>query len=447
LKRPAVLPEVGGGTGPAPAVILGRADGIWACTLAREWQKRGVPTVIVSTVVHGPLPSDIPVVIVRWSDRPWVARLRRAAYPLMTWLQRWLVRRGTARFAAVAGAASPDRWEYDFIEPFWNALLLSRAASRLHPRFVLGQEVHSHGLATALCRGPRYLFPWGSDVFTVIETSFPMKAMVTWALRRADLIVPTAATATGYLSSRFRISPSRIRPLSWGVDLRLFRPTPAADKAALRRRLGLPPEAKIVINARRFLPQWQSDTVLEAFIDCARRRADAHLVMIGGLYAEGEVAQARQRIASAGLASRFTFAGDLQLPDYRDHLSAADVFVSMNPRFDMRSVSVLQGLACGLVPVLSEHPEYRAMQAAGFDAVFVPARDADALSEAIRVVLADPARFGPMVVGNERYVAEHEDGERQMGRLLDLLLYSADSLDLRRDSASEGPGPPGARRN
>jgi glycosyltransferase involved in cell wall biosynthesis len=365
----------------------------------------------------------VAVVIVQWSDAPWIARLRRAALPLMAWLQERAVRVGQSRFALVAGVPAPARWEYDFVGPFWNALLLRAAVSRLRPRFVLGLEVHTHGLATALCRGcPRYLFPWGSDVFTVVETSRPMKALVRYALRKADLVLPSASSVAGYLSTRFGISRSRIKPLSWGVDRSAFRPLPPPEKAALRRRLGLPTATRVVVNGRRFLPQWQSGTVIEAFLDCAQRCPEVHLVLIAGVHGDMHVEVARKKVAAAGLAPRFTFSGGLSLQDYRDLLSAADVFVSMNPRFDMRSVSVLQGVACGLIPILSEHVEYREMQAAGFDAVFVPPENAAALSEALCLVLADLGGFAEMIRGNEKYLADHEDAETQMSRLLDLLV-------------------------
>jgi glycosyltransferase involved in cell wall biosynthesis len=97
----------------------------------------------------------------------------------------------------------------------------------------------------------------------------------------------------------------------------------------------------------------------------------------------------------------------------------------MNPRFDMRSASVLQGVACALVPVLSDHPEYREMKRQGFDAVFVPPGDANALACAMSTVLSDLPRYDAMVRGNLAYVTEHEDFERQMSRLLELLLTRA----------------------
>lgn len=411
--------------GPGPAVILGRADGIWARSLAAAWRQRGVPTVIVSCEVDGAVRGDIPVHIVRWTDQRWLARLRRLLSPLLIRLQSRLVAAHTARFAERAGVAQPAPWEYDFLEPFWNGYLLSRAALRLRPRFVLGQEVHSHGPATARCRGvPRFLFPWGSDVHTTVETSPAMFHLVRHALRSADLVIPTATSSVTYLVNRFGLRPERLRPVSWGVDLSAFQPADPEEKRALRRRHSLPENGKLIVNVRRFLPQWQSETVIAAFLSCARVRENAHFVIIGGCHAESALAEARSRVTAAGFGARFSWFDDLALAAFRDILRAGDVGVSMNPIFDMRSVTVLQLGACALVPVLSEHEEYRLMAQDGFEALFVPPRDAGALAEALKEALSGP-RGAAMVTRNRSYVEAHEDGERQMDRLLAVLLEAA----------------------
>lgn len=423
----------GSGRAAGPAVILGRADGIWARSLAAAWQRRGVPTVIVSSAVEGEVGDELPVQVVRWTQRPWLARLRRLLSPALLPVQARLVARGRSRFAERAGVAEPAPWEYDFLEPFWNGFLLSRAALRLKPRFVLGQEVHSHGLATARCRGvPRFLFPWGSDVHTAVETSPAMFHLVRHALRSADLVLPTATSAVPYLVSRFGLRPERVRPISWGVDVSSFRPAGAEEKRALRRRHAIPEGGKVVVNARRFLPQWQSETILPAFLACARLCPEAHFVVIGGCYAEGVLAHARSQVAAAGFSGRFHWSEDLRLETYRDLLRACDVGVSMNPIFDMRSTTVLQLAACGLVPVLSEREEYRLMSRDGFEALFVPPHDAAALAAALERALS-AAPGAELVARNRRYIEAHEDGERQMDALLELL-----------QQATPAPAPGGA---
>lgn len=408
---------------PGPAVIVGRADGIWACTLAREWQRRGIPTVIVSKPVDGAIPEDVRTLVVPWTARPWLARARRLASRPLRWWQQALVRAHAAAFAECAGVAAAAPWEYDFVEPFWDGYLLSHALAALQPRFVLGQEVHSHGLAAVRYDGcPRFLFPWGSDIFTVIETSPIMFRLVRHALRKADLIVPSASSVGPYLEARFGVQRARIEPVSWGVDREFFHPAGAAERRRLRVRLGLPLDQKLVVNIRRFLPQWNSETVLQGFLECARRRPELYFVIVGGRYAEASLELARSAVREAGLSQRFRFDGELDLVTFRDLLRSADAFVSMNPRFDMRSVSVLQGAACGLVPILSEHPEYRSLQACGFDALFVPPASSTALASAVELAVGGEASFGRMVEGNLEYLAAYEDGQRQMDRLLEVLL-------------------------
>ncbi len=337
----------------------------------------------------------------------------------MNAIQRHLVARNRSRFAAVAGVDTPAAWECDFVSPFWDAFLLSRTVDQLRPRFVLGQEVHSHGLAAAWCRCPKALFPWGSDIHTVVETSWPMFRLVRTALRAVDLVVPTAQTARGYLTARFGVAPERVVPMSWGVDRSRFRPPTSEEKTRLRERHGIPSEAPVVLNIRRFLPQWNSEVVLGAFLAVARRFPDSHFILIGGRYADATLDAARAAIDEAGLAQRFHLYGELSISEFADVLRTADVFTSMNPRFDMRSVSILQGIACGLVPIVHDDQECRAMRADGFDAVLV--REGT-LEETIAGTMTGRRGFESMIARNLEYVAAHEDSDRQMDALLHLLL-------------------------
>jgi hypothetical protein len=101
--------------------------------------------------------------------------------------------------------------------------------------------------------------------------------------------------------------------------------------------------------------------------------------------------------------------------------SVADVFLSVIRTNDMRSLSILEGAAVGATPVLSDVAEYREMERLGFRALFIERLDAEAVAFAVRRAIHDPGLRAEIAAANRQYLDEHEDGERNMLRLLDLI--------------------------
>ncbi|MGH7199789.1 MAG: glycosyltransferase family 4 protein, partial [Planctomycetaceae bacterium] len=309
-----------------------------------------------------------------------------------------------------------------WVDHFWDAFAIARAVRALRPRFVFAQEASSYGFAAALCRRvPRIVFPWGGDVFNYAESSPFVGGMTRFALRRADLIVPSSTTAARHIARRFGVPAEKIQAVSWGVDRSLFRPADERTRAEICREYGIDPRSILVMNVRRFRPFWGSRQAMEAFRQAAHD-ARFHFLLLGGSGSEAEIEQARRELSAAGLDGRFTFLeGDRPLTKVARAMSIADVFVSLVGRGDMRSSSVLQGAAAGGVPVLLESEEYRAMVREGFAALFVPPDDPSALCEVLRELADGPGRRERIVQQNQQYLSEHEDSDRQMTRLLEAI--------------------------
>ncbi len=411
-------------TGPeGPALLLANPDSLFPRQLAACWRSRGIETVIATYDWNGPdaLPDGTRILSAsavagerirmrrRWKIRA-LERLWKADVALF---------RGRYRRAMGADASTFP----SFVSPLSAADTAAEAVRRIAPRFVFGMEAYFFGPATAACRDvPRILMPWGGDIFLSAEASPVNRRMVRNALRGVDLVCPTSTAAAARLRDRFGVPPARIATVSWGVDRSLFRRADPARRDAILARYRIAPGARVVLNARRFLPVWGSEEVLAAFLALASREPGVHLVLLGGAGSEAGIAAALRRVDALGLSGRFTaFPGDLPLAEVADLMAVADVYLSLMRVQDMRSFSVLQGAAAGGVPVLADQPEYRAMEGEGFSARFVdPARTEDVVSTVLRLV-RNEAECAEIRKGNDLYLARGEDRETQMDRLLDAI--------------------------
>lgn len=407
-----------------PAVMLSTAGSIFPAILADAWRKRGLQVVVVTCGERGNwLPPDVAVVRSGKLVRPWSRWGWRAVRPALLPLERLLARLGRDRFRRRTGKDAPDPWEWQVLQPGIASGPLARTALAQRPRFVFGQEAAAYGLATARCRGvPRILFPWGSDVFNTAESWPGAYWMIRRALRGVDLVVPSSTTAAQYLVRRFGLPESKVKAVSWGINLAEHARAGAAERSRLCAKWDVDPAAVIVQNCRRFMPHWGCFTALEAFLRLAVEVEHVHFVVFGGEAAQPHLAEARRRIAAAGKAARFTLLDrELKFDEFRELASISDIFTSLVPRGDMRSSSVLQLAAAGAAPVIGDVGEYRLMAEDGFSAAFPCATSADQALDAVRRLVRDPQLRADFAARNAEYLRIHENRETQMDALLSLI--------------------------
>lgn len=172
-----------------------------------------------------------------------------------------------------------------------------------------------------------------------------------------------------------------------GVDLTHYSPSPRleSEAAALRRRLGIAPDDKVMIYVGRFVTDKGLRELLDALpairSSVGRR---VHLIMAG------DTDGVRDNLTSEQLASQ----PDVHLSggwvdDVRPWLLAADILVFPSYREGFPNV-VLEAGAMGKPSIVTDINGSREIIADGVNGLVVPPRDADALRGAIERFLAMP---------------------------------------------------------
>ena len=405
--------------------MLGESTSYFPAQLAKYWHSKGLKVVLITHQrdALSTLSDGTPVIRSYEHETRLMRLTTRAAAPVLYRLER-LVPRFKQRFIRITEVSEDtELWLPYFVEYVTAAWPTSKAALTQHPRFVFGHEVTTYGLATALCRGvPKIIFPWGADVFTYAEASPFHYALTKFSLRSADLIVPSSTTAAHHISERFGVALDKIHPVSWGVDTQVFRRAEGDHRKAICAKWGIDPQASIVLNPRRFRPDWGAFVALEAFIRIASENPNTHFILFGGKNTEDFTRQAQNQVDEKGLSSRFTFLlGDAPISICSELMSIANIFVSLLGLGDMRSASVLQAVASGAAPVISDLPEYREMEKLGFAAMFVRPERVDDCVKALESLVRNPEKVREIVGRNESYIARHEDHSRQMEKMLNLI--------------------------
>lgn len=227
---------------------------------------------------------------------------------------------------------------------------------------------------------------------------------------------------------------------SMGIDVAAFTPGAASDgrpsaadtrsASAIRARFGLPPGASLLVFVGRLAREKNVPLLLAALETLP---ADVWLLLVGDGPERALLdAEARRR----GIGARTVFAGTQTPAAVADVLAAADLFVFPSMT-ETLGLAVLEAMAAGCAIVAVQAPASSDLLRDGVTGRLVPP-DARAFADAVRDLLAAPARRGAIGRAAREGAADYD-----RGRVTDRLV--AVYQDLLAHPGTPDPVPTGGR--
>lgn len=209
------------------------------------------------------------------------------------------------------------------------------------------------------------------------------KRLTRWLIRQQDALVATSPQAASYLER-----PAQV--ILHGVDTEVFHP--AADRTALRRELGLDPDAVLIGCFGRVRAQKGIDLLVQAGLALLPSRSRVQILMTGRITADnqGFADDLKARIAAAGLTDRIRFLGELPWDQVVRHYQALDLFTAP-ARWEGFGLTPLEAMACGVPTVAARVGAYETLIRDGQTGSLIPADDGPALTDALARWLDDDA--------------------------------------------------------
>jgi len=253
-----------------------------------------------------------------------------------------------------------------------------RALARFAPDLVNAHFVPNYGwMAWLLGARPWVLSTWGSDVLVNPRRSPLHRWRAQRILRAADLVTSDAAMLTAAIQDLAGPGlPVHTAPM--GIDRALFERAGEAVAA---------PRERVILHNRNLEPIYDLPTVLRGMPSLFAAHPDWNLRLAG----DGSQRAALERLtASLGLEGRVVFLGRLGRAALMAELQRAAIYLSAS-RSDSTSVSLLEAMAMGAYPVLSDLPANREWVAGPPAGQYFPVGHADALAAALATAIALPA--------------------------------------------------------
>lgn len=240
------------------------------------------------------------------------------------------------------------------------------------------------------------------------------------ALRRAVAVHANSRALAERVASDYGLEGGRIATVPYGIDTARFQPT----ASRLRETWGVGP-GPVALFVGRLEPRKGIDTLVPAFVEVARSRPDATLIVAGpdttgpaGRASHGQ--WMREAWAAAGLATdRVRMLGPVAPAELPALYSAADVMVAPSP-YEAFGLVYLEAMACGCPPIGCAAGGVPEVVRDGVTGLLVPPGDVAALAAAMTGLLGDEPRRRQMAADGCALVARTFTREAMVRRTEDL---------------------------
>lgn len=234
---------------------------------------------------------------------------------------------------------------FELKNPFamWkNVQLLRKIIQEEQPDIIHVHQANAYGFITALAnrgRRPLVVTTWGSDVLTLPHTSFLHRWMVQYILRSADAITADAQFMADAIHGLIGQVPVTVA--NFGVEIQNI-------KEGKERK-------NIIYSNRMHESLYQIDQIIQQLAPFLSKNPEWKL----RIAASGSQTENLQNLAKENLPDgSFEFLGFQAGKDNQQNYLQSKVYVSI-PTTDGTSISLLESLAYGCLPIVSDLPANR----------------------------------------------------------------------------------------
>lgn len=247
---------------------------------------------------------------------------------------------------------------------------VKKAVDEIKPDILHAHQANTCGLYAVGLKG--YLpivSAWGSDILVAPEKSAVMKWIVKHVLRKAKFITSDAFYMTEKIIE-LGGEKDKVYTFPMGVEKRIFDYRHEYNRAD--RMLN-------VISIRKLERIYNIDIIIKGFSEAIRINPDIRLTIA----ASGSEERSLKELAvNLGLEDSVCFTGRYNPEEVGKLLSGSDVFISI-PDSDSTSVSLLESMAVGVFPVLSDLPGNREWVEDMKNGMIIKEKNADYIQNAL----------------------------------------------------------------
>ena len=234
-------------------------------------------------------------------------------------------------------------------------------------------------------------------------------------MRRVDAYI-SDTTRDKYIAAIYGFSPSKpslILPGIGGLKLEEFSPYRMPKDNMHRKKIGVEPDTNLLIMTRHFKTLFSNnEALIEALPQIVRTFPNTLCILIGDMQSPRYL-QLKTLAEKLRIGEYVRFINWLGYSDFVDYLAASDIMVSVS-LYDGCPPSMLEGMVCGAIPVMSNDFPFQEWITDGWNGYLFDPRDPENIAQAIVRALKNKNNFEAMRKRNWDLLAERADYHRNM---------------------------------
>jgi glycosyltransferase involved in cell wall biosynthesis len=301
-----------------------------------------------------------------------------------------------------------------------NSMGIARILKKIKPDIVNLHVQHHYSLAIVLSQYPYVLTSWGLEVLKLPHTDFLTRTLAKTAATFAQKIIVDAKCLREIWTS-VGIPKKKIEVIPFGVDINIFRPH-QKNTATIRRKLQIKQSDLVVISTRPFYNNhYNIECLIRAIPLIIERHENVKFILKGAGPLENYL---RTLVEQLRISEYVRFVGLTSHNEVASYLAASNIYVSTS-FLDSTSVSLLEAMACGLAPVVTDIPGNREWIENGVNGFLFPPKNPTALAEKVIQLVEDEnlrQHFGERCIELVEQKARWEDCVSRMEAIYQSIL-------------------------
>jgi len=282
----------------------------------------------------------------------------------------------------------------NFSKYFLATKQIREIVEKIKPDLINAHFVPNYGwIGARLAFRPLVVSAWGSDILVSAEKSIFHRLRAGWVLKKADWLTSDSNYLTNQMVKLGALR-NKISTFPMGIN-REFLSIP-------KRQLSKKNEITI-ISTRQLEPVYNLDLLIRVVpLIMERSNLDIRFLIVG----EGSQRERLRDLARRlGVTDKAEFCGKVSLENLIKLLTSADIYVSTSLS-DSTSVSLLEAMACSLIPVVTDIAGNREWIEDGINGFLVPTNRPEELAEKIVSSCQNMAGLQKIVDRNKQMVSE-----------------------------------------
>ena len=259
-----------------------------------------------------------------------------------------------------------------------------------------------------LLKKPLIVTIHGSDLRMALERS--------GFLRKIFIFVCKIATYLNCVSGgqkkdleQLGIRDKKISIIPMGVD-------DAFLEMGKNRKMGLEKRPLTILSNRNLLPIYNVSLLIRAIPIVLKEEPNTKFLIAGD---GSEKENLKSEVENLNLGSSVRFLGGISHNEMPNLLAQSDIYVSTSP-YDGTSVSLLEALASGIFPVVTDIPSNREWIADGENGFLVPKEDEDLLAKKVVEAIRDYSLLGKAYEKNRKIIEQKAYWNKNIKKITEL---------------------------